>query len=120
MSPVPHSTAGLMSWWPVSSAISERAGAIRHYLRNHADQSLVRRYSFVAARFEEMKLAQLDRRTTPDDDVRFQDVTHMLKALSKKLGLGDDITDRDGCLPGDPQRILTGTWLEDARMWFGG
>ncbi|GBE65994.1 hypothetical protein MFM001_24560 [Mycobacterium sp. MFM001] len=78
-------------------------------------QRLVRKYSFVAARFEQMRLAQHDRTTTPDDDARFREVTEMLSALAKKLGLGDSV---NGFLPGDPQRIFNDSSLECARLWF--
>ena len=60
MSAVRLWTRGLMSWWLVSNRIAERAAAIRSYLDDHPDRGLVRRYSFPAARFEEMKLAQHD------------------------------------------------------------
>ena len=102
----------------MSSAIAERASAIRHYLRNHPDQPLVRRYSFLAARFEELKLAQIDGKTTPADDTVFHEVTEMLKVLTKRLGLGDSVTGWPGFLPNDPQRIISDSWLECARLWF--
>lgn len=102
----------------MSNRISERAAAIRDYLRDQPDRGLVRKYSFVAARFEEMKLAQYDGRTTPDDDARFREVSEMLRALGKRLGLGDSVTGWRDFLPGDPQRIFSGSWLESARLWF--
>ena len=102
----------------MSNAIAERAAAIRDWLRDHPDRAFVRRYAFVAARFEEMKLAQIDGRTTPDDDARFREVGDMLKALTKKLGLGDSVTGWRDFLPGDPQRLLNGSWEDSARMWF--
>ena len=102
----------------MSSAISERANAIRGYLRHHADQPLVRKYSFVAARFEEMKLAQIDGKTTPAEDATFREVTEMLSLLTRRLGLGDSITGWREFLPGDPQRILSDSWFECARLWF--
>ena len=105
-----------MSWCLVSNRIAERAAAIRDYL-GHPDRALVRKYSFVAARFEEMKLAQHDGRTTPDDDARFREVTEMLRALRKGLGFGD-VTGWNDFLPGDPQRIVSDSWLECARLWF--
>jgi hypothetical protein len=107
-----------MSWCPVSNRISGRAAAIRDYLSDHPDRGLVRKYSFVAARFEEMKLAQHDARTTPDDDARFREVEEMLLALTKKLGLGDSVTRWREFLPGDPQRIVSDSWLDCARLWF--
>jgi hypothetical protein len=100
------------------SSIAERASAIRHYLRDHADHSLVRRYSFLAARFEEMKLQQLDGKTTPAEDAVFREVTAMLRAFSKRLFGTGAITDRNGFLPGDSQRIVSGSWRECARVWF--
>jgi hypothetical protein len=69
----------------MSNRIAERASAIRHYLSDHPDLSLVRKYSFVAARFEEMKLAQLKGDTTPAEDVAFREVTAMLVVLTQKL-----------------------------------
>lgn len=102
----------------MSSVISERASAIRHGLRDHDDRSLVRKYSFVAARFEEMKLAQIDGKTTPGDDATFWEVTEMLTVLTKRLGLGDSVTGWNGFLPLDGQRILSDSWIECARLWF--
>jgi hypothetical protein len=102
----------------VSNRIAERASAIRDYLCEHPDRSLVRKYGFVAARYEEMKLAQLKGETTPAEDVTFREVTEMLRVLTQKLGLGDSVTGWNDYLPRDPQRLLNGTWLESARMWF--
>jgi len=102
----------------MSNAISERAAAIRDYLRDHPDRGSVRRYSFLAARFEELKLAQIDGRTTPDDDARFREVGNMLKALTERLGLGDDITGWKDFLPKDPQRLISDSWPDCARLWF--
>ena len=102
----------------MSNAIAERASAIRHYLSDHPDRATVRRYSFVAARFEELKLAQIDGRTRPDDDARFRELGEMLQALTKKLGLGDSVTGWNDFLPKDPQRIISDSWVESARLWF--
>lgn len=102
----------------MSNRIAERASAIRHYLRDHPDLSLVRKYSFVAARFEEMKLAQLKGKTAPAEDVAFSEVTAMLRVLTQKLGLGDEVTGWRDFLPRDPQRLLDGSWEESARLWF--
>jgi hypothetical protein len=79
---------------------------------------LVRRYSFLAARFEELRLAQHDGRTTPDDDVRFREVSEMLRLLTVRLGPGEAVTGFNGFLPKDPQRIISDSWLECARVWF--
>jgi hypothetical protein len=45
----------------LSEAVAERASAIRQWphLRDHPDPTLVRRYSFVASRYEQLRLAQL-------------------------------------------------------------
>jgi hypothetical protein len=102
----------------VSNAIAERASAIRHYLGDHPDRATVRRYSFAAARWEEMKVAQIDGRTIPDEDARFQELTQMLKLLTKKLALGENIIRWNDYLPGDPQRIISDSWLESARVRF--
>ncbi|POX92231.1 hypothetical protein C3477_24695 [Mycobacterium kansasii] len=103
----------------MTSRIAERASAIRHYLSDEPDKSLIRKYSFVAARWEEMKLAQINGKTTPAEDASFRELTKMLRALTEKLDLGDEITTswRD-FLPGDPQRLLMPSWEESARMWF--
>jgi hypothetical protein len=102
----------------MSNRIAERAAAIRHYLRNEPDQSLARKYSFCAARFEEMKLAQLKGDTKPAEDVAFREVSEMLRVLTKKLGLGDEVTGWNDFLPRDPQRLIDDSWIESARMWF--
>jgi hypothetical protein len=87
-------------------------------LQDLPDRSLVRKYSFVAARFEEMKLAQIDRDTTPAEDVAFREVTEMLQVLTEKLGLGDSITGWRDFLPRDPQRLIDDSWVESAKLWF--
>jgi hypothetical protein len=101
----------------MSNAIAERAAAIRQHrhLRDHPDQSLVRRYSFVGARFEELRLRQHDGKTTPADDDRLSEIGRMLDAMTKKLNLGPGF---NGFLPKDPQRLIYDSWLEAARMWF--
>ncbi|ASW84793.1 hypothetical protein [Mycobacterium intracellulare] len=100
----------------MSNAVAERAAAIRHYLQDHPDRPLVRKYSFLAARYEEMKFAQRDGKTTPDEDARYREVTDMLAVFTKKLNLGDGFR---GFLPRDPQRIIFDSWIDSARMWFG-
>jgi hypothetical protein len=105
----------------VSEAIAERAAAIRQsrHLREHPDQPVARKYSFLGARFEQLKLQQIDGQPTPADDQAFLEVSQMLRVLTRQLGLGEDITDAYGYLIKDPQRLLSGTWLDCARMWFG-
>jgi hypothetical protein len=102
----------------VSNRIAERAAAIRDYLRDEPDRPLVRKYSFVAARFEEMKLDHLKGGTTPAEDVAFREVTEMLRPLTEKLGLGDEIAAWRDFLPRDPQLLLNASWEESARLWF--
>lgn len=103
----------------MTSRIAERAAAIRSHLDDHPDCSLVRKYSFVAARFEELKLAQLNGSTTPAQDVAFREVTAVLRVLTQKLGLGDTVTGWRDYLPRDPQRLMSDSWHDCARMWFG-
>jgi hypothetical protein len=102
----------------MSNHVAERAAAIRHYLGDHPDRGLVRKYGFVAARCEEMKLCQLAGKTTPAEDAAFREVTAMLRLLTEKLGLGDEITGWRDFLPRDPQRLLSGSWEESAMLWF--
>jgi hypothetical protein len=102
----------------MSDAIAERASAIRHHLSDHADQPLVRKYSFVAARYEQLRLAMHDGKTTPAADVRFREVSEMLRVLTRRLGLGDSVTGWRDFLPGDPARITEDSWVEAARLWF--
>jgi hypothetical protein len=58
-------------------------------------------------------------KTTPAEDATFREVTEMLEVLTKRLGLGECHISWRGFLPGDPQRILSASWLECARPWFG-
>ena len=98
-------------------AVSERAAAIRYHLHNHDDQTTVKRYSFVAARFEQLKLAQLDGKTTPADDAMLRELTDMLRVLTKRLFNVEAITYGNGFLLDDPQRIISDSWAECARLW---
>jgi hypothetical protein len=102
----------------MSDAVAERASAIRHYLRDHPNRPLVRKYSFLAARHEQMGLAQHDGKTASGDDARFRELTEMLLVLTKMLHLGDNVTGWKAFLPGDPQRIISDSWVESARLWF--
>jgi hypothetical protein len=102
----------------MNEALAERASAIRHYLRDHADQPTAKRYSFLAARWEQVKLAQLDGKTTPSDDATFRELTSMLEVVTKRLFGREALTYRNGFLPHDPQRIVSDSWIECARLWF--
>ena len=42
----------------------------------------------------------------------------MLLVLTKMLHLGDNVTGWKAFLPGDPQRIISDSWVESARLWF--
>jgi hypothetical protein len=98
-------------------AVAERASAIRHYLRDHEDTSLVRKYFFLAARYEQLPSAIQDGNTTPAEDATFREVTDTLLTATKKLGLGDSVTGRNGSA-GGPQRFISDSWVESARLWF--
>jgi hypothetical protein len=102
----------------VSNAIAERAAAVRDYLGDHPDRATVRRYSFLLARWEQLKLAQHDGRTTPDDDARFREISEILLVATKKLGLGDTVTGWNNFPHRDPQRLIDDSWIESARVWF--
>ena len=78
----------------------------------------MRKYSFVAARWEQLRLGMHDGRNTPDDDARFRELGEMLRTLGKALGFSGDVPASNGFLPNDPGRILSDSWLEDARLWF--
>lgn len=99
----------------MTNRLAERAAAIRNYLHDQPDRATVRRYAFVAARWEELKLAQIDGRTTPDEDARLREVSDVLRVLTEKLDLGGVTGD---FLPRDPQRLLKESWEEAARLWF--
>jgi len=57
--------------------------------------------------------------TTPDDDSRFRELSHTLKALTAALGLPtcDGLTGWRGFLPGDPSRLVCDSWQEAANGW---
>lgn len=98
----------------MSASTANRAAAIRDYLaRMDKGPAMARRYSVVAARWEELRLAMDKGKTTPADDARFLDLSHTLKAIGSKLGFAD-LTDADGFLPGDPARIICSAWQEAA------
>lgn len=103
-----------------------RALAIRSHLRN-ADPVKARQYAHTAARWEELRLSIGRRKTTPGDEARYRELSAALRVLSRELGLntvsvdhGDalaGITDSDGFLPGDPQRMWCDSWQEAADGW---
>jgi hypothetical protein len=115
------------------SRLDDRAAAIRQYLhrvpgpfiddkgnRGPApvfDRKLVHSYSVAAARLEELRLRQHDRKTDPYEDERCSDLGRAVDGLAARLGLGPGF---DGFLPHDPGRLCGQSWLEHARMWFGG
>ncbi|ORB70859.1 hypothetical protein BST44_22785 [Mycobacterium scrofulaceum] len=112
----------------MSAAVAHRAAAIRHYLAGlSADPVDARRYSLAASRWEALRRAMLRGDTTPGDSDRYHELSSVLRALTRKLGLpavsvgsGDAIpglTDARGFLPGDPERIFCDSWREAARDW---
>jgi hypothetical protein len=106
----------------VRESIKDRTASIRDYLDRqddlHADRATIYRYSITAAQWEAMRLLIDKGRGSPADDRRFTDLGGVLKALSRQIGLGDDLTGWRGFLPRDPQRLICGTWQEAAAMWF--
>ena len=42
------------------------------------------------------------------------DLTNVLRALSKEIGLGEDLTDSRGFLVRDPSRIICDDWRQAA------
>jgi hypothetical protein len=107
--------------------IANRAACIRHYLSD-ADPAIARRYSLIAARWEQLRLAVDKGRTTPADDARYVELSGLMRALTARLGLpackvgtGEaipGITNGQGFLPNDPCRIIHGSWQEAAEVWL--
>jgi hypothetical protein len=102
-------------------SIKNRAAAVRQYLHRQddlsADAATIYRYSVTAAQWEAVRLL-IDRgKGTPADDTRFAELGRVLKALTKQIGLGDDITSWKGFLPRDPSRLIDKTWQEAAEGW---
>jgi hypothetical protein len=102
-------------------SIKNRAAAIRHYLNNQDHLSvepvMLYKFSITAAQWEAVRLLIDKGNGTPADDRRFADLTHVLRALSKQIGLGEDLTDSRGFLIYDPSRIICKTWQEAAERW---
>lgn len=66
--------------------ITTRSASIRHYLSAmDADPAVSRRYSYAAARWEELRLRIHQRKTTPGDDERFRELSRLLKILTDQL-----------------------------------
>jgi hypothetical protein len=105
----------------VRGSTKNRAAAIRHYLDKQddlaADAATIYKYSITAAQWEAMRLLIDMGKGTPADDRRFADLGHVLKALTKQIGLGDSITGWNDFLPCDPIRIIYRTWQEAAEGW---
>jgi hypothetical protein len=121
----------------MSTALVNRAAAIRQALDGMGrDPIIANRYSVVAARWEELRLAMYQRRTTPGDDDRFRDLSRVLKALTDELWPREQpveptaeclaefpdyvpgITSAQGFLPG-PDRIICKSWQDAAGGWEG-
>jgi hypothetical protein len=103
-------------------SIKERAAAIRSYLDRQddlaADPATIYRYSVTASQWEALRLLIDKGRGTAADDRRFSDLSGVLSALTRQIGLGDSLTSWKGMLPRDPQRLICETWQEAAKMWF--
>ncbi len=107
--------------------MSDRPAAIRDYLANmDADPAIARRFSLVAALWEELRLATHQGKTTPGEYARFRELSAVLRALTKDLRLKTakgtcsdvivGITDSAGFLPRDPSRIVCDSWQGAAGM----
>jgi hypothetical protein len=102
------------------ASIKNRAAAIRHYLNNRdlsIEPVMLYKFSIVAAQWEAVRLLIEKGKGIPADDRRFTDLTHVLQALSKQIGLGEELTDSRGFLIGDPSRIIAETWVQAAERW---
>jgi hypothetical protein len=113
------------------SRLDDRAAAIREYLdrvpgpfiddrgnRGPApvfDRRVVHALSVAAARWEELRLRQIEHKTDPDEDVRCRDLGRTVDRLAGQLGLGAGY---NGFLPHDPARLCNQTWAQCVRMWF--
>jgi hypothetical protein len=100
-------------------ALVNRAYAIRDYLGKHlsADPATLYNFSITAAQWEAVRLLIDKGKGTPADDRRFADLTTVLRALSRRIGLGDELTDERGFLMLDPARIILDSWQEAAEGW---
>jgi hypothetical protein len=93
----------------MSDSINRRASAIRDYLdRMGEDPVIARRYSFVAARWEALRLAQDRGKTTPGEDARFLELSAVLQALTNQLGLGPGLM--FGGIQGDHVGVAFRRW----------
>jgi hypothetical protein len=72
------------------------------------------KFSVTAAQWEAVRLLIDKGKGTPADDRRFADLTNVLRALSKEIGLGEDLTDSRGFLVRDPSRIICDDWRQAA------
>jgi hypothetical protein len=75
------------------------------------------KYSITAAQWAAVRLLIDKGKGTPADDKRFAELTRVLQALSREVGLGPDLTDARGFLMRDPCRILCGSWQQAAENW---
>lgn len=101
-------------------SIKNRAAAIRQYVDNRdlpSDPATIYRYSVTAAQWEATRLLIDKGKGTAADDRRFAELSDVLRTLSRQVGLGDELTTSSGFLPGDPSRIICGTWQEAAEGW---
>jgi hypothetical protein len=114
------------------TSMSERAAEIRRFTSFHLDKRGIsfarpklRRYAELAAEWEAMRMRLHD--STPDDDDEFLALSAALRGIVAVLRLplictpenanGDGvagITDRNGFLSGDSQRIVYDSWSDAA------
>jgi hypothetical protein len=100
------------------NGLADREAAIRHWLdAMDKPRPTAARYAMVAARWEQLRLAQARGRTTPADDTRLRELAVSVQAFGETLGLGPNIT-VNGYLPGDPGRIISQNWRDNIEDWF--
>ena len=106
----------------------ERAAQIREFtlrkLSEPISRSELSRYSATAARWERLRLHLYRHASTPGDDLRFSNLTVLLRRLVADLELTTcteensnahgivGVTDGNGFLCGDPARIIYSSWSD--------
>jgi len=69
-------------------SVAGHAAAIRADMdRMGKDPVIARRYATVAARWDELRILRHRGRSTPGDEMRLAELTHVLAGLSEQLGL---------------------------------
>ena len=117
----------------MSAALDNRASVIRGDIARMElplDPATVRRYSIIAARWEELRLLIHEGKSAPADEHRFREGTPIFRALTAELGLdaADEthpgpetipgITGWDGFLACDFSYLIANeTWQSTAADW---